>query len=415
MRRRPPSRSFGGDERSLELADRMRELVRSISSLQRELLADVAEFDRAEAWRGDGAISMRAWLTERCGVSSGTAGAWTQTAARLESLPHLTDALAEGSLSFDALAPLAEVATAATDAQLAAKAVHWSVKQIRELVASHKDTTDAAAARDFAHRTLRLNDAKGAIWISLPKDDYAWVKASLIAEVRGRDDWDSGGSNVAGPSGDPRDAAQSGARSDPLGYVPFDQRLCDVFVDLFRTGNATSHPQPGRDADRRVGLRPTMVVHVDFGWLSGSSEKGIGQIPGTGSVSRQVARRLACDANIVFSLDGHDGSILDQKRLRRSPTRAQRMEIARRDGGCRFPSCSFVDFTEVHHIRPWEKGGETNQSNLLTLCDRHHRAVHELGWSVEGDAEGLMTFTGPHGRAMTSMPSPTWRAHPMRR
>ena len=358
---------------------------------------------------------MGAWLTERCGVSSGTARVWAQTAARLETLPHLRDALAKGVVSLDSLALLTEVATPATDAQLAAEAVHWSVRQVREFVTSHKDTTDGAAARDFAHRTLRLNDARSAIWISLPKDDYARVKAGLVAGVRGRD-WDSGGSNVAEPGGRPTDATASAASSDPLGYVPFDQRLCDVFVDLFRTGSQPLGRTRGPGESNHGWFRPTMVVHADFGWLSGSSEHGSGEIAGIGPVSRQVARRLACDANIVFSLDGHDGSVLDQKRLRRSPTTAQRIEIARRDKGCRFPSCSFMDFTEIHHVLPWEMGGETNQSNLLTLCDRHHRAVHELGWSVKGDAEGLMTFTGPHGRTMTSAPSPTWRrARPMRR
>jgi hypothetical protein len=52
----------------------------------------------------------------------------------------------------------------------------------------------------------------------------------------------------------------------------------------------------------------------------------------------------------------------------------------------------------------------TNMDNLVTLCGRHHRAVHELGWSVSGDADVLLTFTSPHGRSMHSVPSPTW--HP---
>jgi hypothetical protein len=158
-----------------------------------------------------------------------------------------------------------------------------------------------------------------------------------------------------------------------------------------------------------------MVLHADFGWLTGSCACGCGEIPGLGPLSRETARRLACDAKIIFSLEARDGSILDQKRLRRSPD-LQRIEIARRDKGCRFPGCSFTDFTEVHPIRPWDRGGETNQSNLITLCGRHHHAVHELGWNLKGNPEGLMTFTGPRGHAMTSVPSPTWRrAGPMRR
>src|SRR6202044_3295080 len=139
---------------------------------------------------------------------------------------------------------------------------------------------------------------------------------------------------------------------------------------------------------------------------------------GVGPASTEVARRLACDAKVVFSLERRDGSILDQKRVRRSPTLAQRIEIDRRDKGCRFSSCSYRDFTEVHHVVHWTLGGETNLSNLITLCGRHHHAVHELGWSMKGNADGLMTFQGPHGHQMTSLPSPTWRrpgTAPMRR
>jgi hypothetical protein len=157
------------------------------------------------------------------------------------------------------------------------------------------------------------------------------------------------------------------------------------------------------------GFRPTVVVHADLDLLTGLNPNGVAELAGVGLISREVARRLACDAEVVFSLEHRDGCILDQKRARRSPTAAQRIEIARRDKGCRFAGCSFIDFTEVHHMVPWVLGGETNQSNLITLCGRHHHAVHELGWSMQGSADGVVTFEGPNGHRMTSAPSPTWR------
>ena len=33
------------------------------------MLREIAEFDRTEAWRGDGSLSMRDWLVARCHVS----------------------------------------------------------------------------------------------------------------------------------------------------------------------------------------------------------------------------------------------------------------------------------------------------------------------------------------------------------
>ena len=389
----------------------MAEHGRAISALQRALFADIAEFDRAESWRGDGAVSMAAWLTQRCGVGRSTAAAWVRAAANLESLPHLAGALAAGALSLDAVAPLAEVATPQTDAELAQASVHWSVRQIRELAASHRGTTDAAAARRFQQRTLRFNDERNTVWAAFTADDYAAAKAALT----GRMSWGSD----TGPMGEHGVPPTSGG-GDQSGYVPFDQRLYDAFMNMCRDDGASPSESPGGAGSRggSTRYRPTVVVHAELGMLTGLHPDGVAELAGIGRVSREVARRLACDANVVFSLERSDGCILDQKRVRRSPTTFQRMEIARRDKGCRFASCSFTDFTEVHHVVPWTLGGETNLSNLITLCGRHHRAVHELGWSMSGDANDVVTFEGPHGHRMTSAPSPTWRRpgfRPMRR
>jgi hypothetical protein len=144
--------------------------------------------------------------------------------------------------------------------------------------------------------------------------------------------------------------------------------------------------------------------------LAGCSDEFVAEIAGVGPVSAEVVRRLACDADVDLAVEDAEGSILDQGRARRDPTPTQRVEIDRRDKGCRFSGCSYREFTRVHHIQHWADGGSTNLENLVTLCDRHHRAVHELGWTVSGDANGVLTFKGPHGRTGTSAPSPTWRA-----
>ena len=138
MRRRPPCRNFGGDARSQELAGKIVERAAQISALHREQLADIAEFDRAEGWRGDGAVSMIAWVTGQCGVSTSTARQWVRSAANLESLPCLAEGLASGALSLDLVEPLAEVASPSSDAALREASAHWSVRQARELVAWHR-------------------------------------------------------------------------------------------------------------------------------------------------------------------------------------------------------------------------------------------------------------------------------------
>ncbi len=427
LRRRPPCRNFGGDPRSQELAERIVDRAARISALHREQLSDIAEFDRTESWRGDGAVSMIAWVTAQCGVSTSTARQWVRSATNLESLPCLAEGLASGELSLDLVEPLAEVASPSSDAALREASTCWSVRQARELAAWHRAREEAAeeakaaaaradaaaaadadvseadagvavagsAAREFERRTLRFNDTRRSVWIAFTRDDYAVVKSSLIGRV----------------TVEQRERAEVGGGappSDPVGYVPYDQRLYDELMELFNVASGSASGFAGGRASGSA-VRPRVVVHAPLELLVGCSHDAVAEIAGVGPVPAEVVRRLACDANVDLAVEDPEGTILNQGRARRDPTPVQRVEIDRRDKGCRFSGCSYTEFTNVHHIVHWVDGGLTNLDNLVTLCGRHHRAVHELGWSVSGDANGVLTFTGPHGRSMPSAPSPTWR------
>ena len=155
-----------------------------------------------------------------------------------------------------------------------------------------------------------------------------------------------------------------------------------------------------------------MIVHTDLERLLYGDGYGHASIQGVGPISAEVARRLACNADMTLSLDAPDGRCLDQKPLQRHPTDAQRIEVRRRDNGCRFPGCGCRNVTDVHHVVWVSKQGPTVLSNLLTLCVGHHSRVHELGWKLDGDAQGEVRFVSPQGRVFISSPSPTWRRPP---
>ena len=402
--------------------------------MHREQLADIAEFDQTESWRGDGAVSMISWVTAECDVSTSTARQWVRSAVNLESLPCLAEGLASGELSLDLVEPLAEVASPSSDAALREASPHWSVSQARDLAAWHRaqkeaeaeaeaaaaaaaaaatqtaaqatpgDPLENEAARDFDRRTLRFNDTRRSIWVAFAKEDYAAAKSVLVGRVQaGKQGSDDEGGSAGVPA----------SGSDPLGYVPYDKLLYDAFLELFQVGSgspstATATATGGGRA-AGAAVRPRVVVHVPLELLIGCSNEGVAEIAGVGPVPVEVVRRLACDANVDLAVEDVKGSILDQGRVRRDPTPVQRVEIDRRDKGCRFPGCTYTEFTNVHHIQHWALGGLTDLDNLVTLCGRHHRAVHELGWSLAGDADAVLTFTSPHGRLMRSVPSPTWR------
>ena len=143
-----------------------------------------------------------------------------------------------------------------------------------------------------------------------------------------------------------------------------------------------------------------MIVHTDLDRLLYGDGYGHASIEGVGPISAEVARRLACNAHITLSFDAPDGTSLDQKQLERDPTEAQRIEIRRRDKGCRFPGCGCKNVTDVHHIVWASKQGPHSMSNLLTLCVAHHSRVHELGWKMDGDANGRGPLHQPAGKGV---------------
>ncbi|TML54208.1 MAG: HNH endonuclease, partial [Actinobacteria bacterium] len=69
--------------------------------------------------------------------------------------------------------------------------------------------------------------------------------------------------------------------------------------------------------------------------------------------------------------------------------------------------CQNRRFVDAHHIRHWAHGGETNLDNLVTLCRRHHRLVHEGGYGVESLPRGRLRFRDSSGRPLPDTPRPS--------
>jgi hypothetical protein len=98
--------------------------------------------------------------------------------------------------------------------------------------------------------------------------------------------------------------------------------------------------------------------------------------------------------------------VLDLGRRARTISPALRRALEFRDGGCRFPGCG-LKFTEGHHIWHWADGGPTSLDNLVLLCLRHHRLVHEGDFRVEMGPTGQPNFYNPRGIPLPDVPPPT--------
>ena len=127
----------------------------------------------------------------------------------------------------------------------------------------------------------------------------------------------------------------------------------------------------------------------------------------------ETARRLACDAATVEMQHGPGGEILNVGRKTRTISPALRRALAARDRQCRFPGCQNRR-CDAHHMWHWADGGATALDNLVLLCRRHHRAVHEEGFSVTLDAQGNVQFARPDGRPLlVAPPARAWTGVPL--
>ena len=158
-------------------------------------------------------------------------------------------------------------------------------------------------------------------------------------------------------------------------------------------------------ADRTGGERHQIVVHVDAATLRTRARGERCELDTGAPVAAETARRLACDAAIVPLLE-RAGTPLGVGRKTRSIPPALRRALAARDGGCRFPGCDARRFIDAHHIRHWADGGPTNLTNLIHLCTRHHRLLHEGGYTLTAGRARQFTFRRPDGRAIPHCPTP---------
>jgi hypothetical protein len=147
-----------------------------------------------------------------------------------------------------------------------------------------------------------------------------------------------------------------------------------------------------------------VTVHIDEQVLRYETADGRCELEGGPALAPATVRRLCCDGGLVAVVTGANGDALDVGRKTRAVPAAMRRALDTRDGGCRFPGCSNARFVDAHHIHHWVDGGETKLDNLVLLCRRHHRAVHELGFRVEREGAELR-FLRPNGCAVPPVPA----------
>jgi len=417
----PPFVSEAGPARVEGLRADMAARAAGIHAAEAELVDLVGQVARDGGWCGPGLRSVGHWGSIELGIASHTVNDMAATAERLRSLPRLAEEFAAGRLGFDKVRAVAGAASPPTDAEFVNLALAGTVEQVRRICCAYRrenpdpDANRADAKAQRQGRGLwhdRVPDRDGLVRIvaRLAPDDAAVVMAAVRAHAdalwrdqHGQTDPDSTDADRTEADAEPEPVSSlAGAEGDGEAEPqPFEARaalMADGLVLLAETGLAAG-PTPVSG-----GERAEVVLHVDAEWLAGDTDVGRSHVDQFGpTIPRDAARRMACDCRVSVMVAKALGRPLGVGDASRTPPRWLRRALHERDGGCAFPGCPAARFVQAHHIVHWPTGA-TDIWNLVLLCRKHHRALHEGGYTVVLHTSGRAEFFRPDGRPVMRPP-----------
>jgi hypothetical protein len=411
------------------------ELAGHISAATCRFLVLLGDFDARQGWAGWDLPSCSAWLSWKCQMASGTAREHVRVARAMRMLPVITAEFAAGRMSYAKVRALTRIATPETDADLAEIAGPMTASQVERFVRAHRQVSKADDDAAYAERRVRWRleeDGSLAMSVLLPPAQGAVVLQALRAAARDLEHPHSAGETEP-PAGEtePSAGGQQSASDDQHAAEDRPEErtsLADALVDIasaFLAGKIASASNPdiyqvivhvgpealAGDADVPAETPPAGVP-AETPASDGELPRSLGHpahprrchIEDGPAISPATVRRMACMAALSWMLHDHDGTLLDVGRRHRRPTAAQRRAVRERDRGrCQFPGCQSRR-TDIHHIVPWAKGGLTNYSSLVLLCEAHHMIVHALDYLITPDPGGGFCFTRPDGTPVPASP-----------
>ena len=184
------------------------------------------------------------------------------------------------------------------------------------------------------------------------------------------------------------------------------QITLDSLLIVLKAGVAAG----GADVTSVLGANlPAIRIHVTAHDLNRG--EGAAHIEGqTASISVATARRHACTAGAIPIRFDDSGHVLDLGRTQRLFSAKQRVALAARDGGCRFPDCDRPPgWCEAHHINEWDRDhGRTDLADGVLLCRHHHLLIHNNGWRVTRTGGDFFVIPPRSNDAeQTPIPAPT--------
>ncbi len=195
--------------------------------------------------------------------------------------------------------------------------------------------------------------------------------------------------------------------------IELPRELGELVLKAIEKGAVALASESGDCIDTKEGeyfaQQADALVHIAQGYLTGDNNKATSTADhyqvmlhvdeqamtaetGKSDLPIESVRRISCDASITEVAKNENGELIDAGRKHRTVSPPLKRALIARDKCCRFPGCSHDRWLDAHHVMHWADGGETTRDNLMLLCSRHHRLLHEGGYTIHKNFEGKWYF-----------------------
>ena len=294
----------------------------------------LAELDTRQVATADGSRSLSEWVAARLDVGIGLPRNLTRTMRRLQVRPDLASELSDGNTTFDRIEALARLND---DVGL----MEWAdIYRVGPEAA--KEGTDRGRDRASIGRRPFPHDA------ALPRrvlvEAVGWSRRSF---------WRPGRQVLT----------EAADRLPEIEGVTTDSswKRATALIETLVSGDPPTRKRNGlRGCDRRRCIQGTAGVVLE---------------PGA-NVGREALQAILCDAVTEVTARDGAGRYMDYgRRFRTAPPALKRALLAETDFMCAADGCTSRRRLQVHHLKPWAEGGETNQADLVVLWWFHHQVV----------------------------------------
>ena len=398
-----------------DLEEEIISLAKHMNQDEYRFLVMVREFDIRQGWRAYQFNNCAEWLNMKCGISPGTAREKVRVALALLDLPQCSEGFARGDLSYSKVRAMTRAANVFNEATLVDYALKATAHQVEEhcrrLRNADRRQSTPDARRAWQARSLKRTchpDGMMSIYVELPREQGDLVMKALemamaaaagdtadqaatiteekdgVAPAAGK-----AAANTKDKAGKRETAAQ--AQAEYQQSNAFFARQADALVAVARGYLSGTGGEKRAKSDNYQ-----VVVHVDATALQ---DKG-----GKSDLPVESVRRIACDADLVAVTRDAKGNLLNLGRKHRVVSPQLKRALLARDKCCTYPSCSHEQFLEAHHVMHWADGGETSLDNAILICNRHHRLLHEGGFTIHKNFAGEWYFKTAEGKVLPEAP-----------